>query len=82
MIKRDGVREGSSSEGVFVPLADSEGWEDTEERMPESMAIPSVPTGRQGHFCELIHFDAMGTYLPHPRTVKVMSPPFCLPFDI
>jgi len=45
VIKRFGVRVGSSSDGVVVPLADRVVVEEkTEERMPESMAIPSVPT--------------------------------------
>lgn len=43
--KRDGVRAGSSSGGVVVPLTDRAGVEEeTEERMPESMAMPRVPT--------------------------------------
>ena len=42
--KREGVRGGSSSEGVVVPLVERvESCSDREERMPESMAIPRVP---------------------------------------
>jgi hypothetical protein len=43
-MKWEGVRDGSSSDGVVVPLADLAAVEETEERMPESMAMPNVPT--------------------------------------
>ncbi len=43
-MKRDGVRGGSSSDGVVVPLRDDVGAPlDGEDRMPDSMAMPSVP---------------------------------------
>lgn len=43
-MKREGVRGGSSSEGVVVPLTErAEVCSDKEERIPESMAIPRVP---------------------------------------
>ena len=43
-MKREGVRGGSSSEGVEVPLVEcAELCSDKEERMPERMAIPRVP---------------------------------------
>ena len=46
-MKREGVRGGSSSDGVVVPLVDrAEACSDKEERMPESMAIPRVPCER------------------------------------
>ena len=46
-MKREGVREGSPSEGVVVPLVErAEFCSDKEERMPERMAIPRVPCER------------------------------------
>lgn len=43
-MKREGVRGGSSSEGVEVPLVErAEVCSESDERMPESMAIPRVP---------------------------------------
>ena len=44
VMKREGVRGGSSSEGVVVPLVErAEFCSGKEERMPERMAIPRVP---------------------------------------
>ena len=43
-MKREGVRGGSSSDGVVVPFVGrAEFRSDREESMPESMAIPRVP---------------------------------------
>jgi hypothetical protein len=43
-MKLDGVRGGSSSDGVVVPLSDDSGAPfDGEDRIPERMAVPRVP---------------------------------------
>lgn len=43
-MKREGVRGGSSSEGVVVPLVEcAEVCSYKEERIPDSIAIPRVP---------------------------------------
>lgn len=43
-MKREGVRGGSSSEGVLVPLVErADVRSDREESIPERMAIPRVP---------------------------------------
>ena len=43
-MKREGVLRGSSSEGEVVPLVErAEVCSDSDDRMPESMAIPRVP---------------------------------------
>ena len=45
-MKREGIREGSSSDGVVVPLVErADVCSDSEESMPESIAIPRVPGG-------------------------------------
>ncbi len=43
-MKRDGVRGGSCSDGVVVPLRDGVGAPvDGDDRMPDSIAMPRVP---------------------------------------
>ena len=80
-MKREGMRGGSSSEGVEVP--DSLGpsgvgakllRSEREDRIPERIPIPRVPECRQYE----IFRARMVQYIPQPRTVRVKpAPPLC-----
>ena len=63
-----GVQRGKSSDGVMNPDSCSE----REDRMPDNIAVPKVPKEYSSQR-RLEEKYGMGcTYLPHPRTVKVM----------
>ena len=53
VMKREGVLDGRSSNGVVVPLVKRVGVfaEERDERMPERMAMPNVPNSCYQYSC-------------------------------